>query len=81
MSPQEEPTTYEELVDIAANLSSENGRNPDYDRALSELIADSRLGGVVGVSLSQRAGFVMDDIRRSQQRQHDEWGLPPLEMV
>jgi len=27
---------YDEMVSIAANLASENGENPEYDRALAE---------------------------------------------
>lgn len=58
--------TYDEMVDIAANLASEHGGNPEYDRALAELIADSRFGGIVGVAHSDRSAQVLADIRSRQ---------------
>lgn len=62
-----DPITYEEMVHIAANLSSENGENPEYDRGMAELIADSRLGGIVGMTLDERAFQVLADIRHTRE--------------
>lgn len=68
-----DPVTYAEMVDIAANLASENAENPEYDRGMAELIADSRIGGVLGVSLDERAQQVLADISAAQHKQRTEW--------
>lgn len=49
--------TLNHMIRVAANLTSEDGENPEYDRALVELIVDT-----------QGVGVDMDDGREIVQR-------------
>lgn len=49
---------YEAALEIGANLLSEHGENPEYDRALSELLGDMYL---------EEAPDVLGDLRTMQQ--------------
>lgn len=56
---------YEELVMAAAGLVSENGENGEYDRALAELIADTRWGAVKDMGHGDRVAQVLTEIRKA----------------
>jgi len=57
--------TYDEMVEIAAMLASDDGENVEYDRGMAELIADS-VGAIEGMPLDERAPQVLADIRERQ---------------
>lgn len=59
-------TSKDDLIEIAARLASEDGENEEYDRALSELIADAFLQDET--PLKAAAELVLTDIRLAQKR-------------
>lgn len=59
-------TSRDDLIEIAAHLASEDGENIEYDRALSELIADTFLQDET--PLEAAADLVLQEIREAQLR-------------
>lgn len=57
--------TYDDIVNDAALLASEDGENDEYDRGMAELIA-ATIGAVPGLPLDERAAQVLADIRIRQ---------------
>lgn len=53
--------SYADAINIARDLLSEDGENPEYDRAITELVAD--LYGVSGVLMDERKEQVARDLR------------------
>ncbi len=56
-----EYVSVQRLKIMAVGLLSENGENPEYDRALSELIAEA--DPVYGMPLDIRADQMLNDLR------------------
>lgn len=55
--------TYGQAIDLAIGLQSEGGENPEYDRALVELVAD--LFAVEG-SMEYNQKIVRTDMRQRE---------------
>ncbi len=55
--------TYTEAIVIAIGLVTEDGDNPEYDRALVELIWD--LFGVDRATVAKDLGLALDDLYRN----------------
>jgi hypothetical protein len=63
---------YVAFIETAAGLASEDGENPEYDRGMAELIADSF--GIPGMPLDERTKTVLAEIRYRQQRLREQRG-------
>jgi hypothetical protein len=47
---------------VAVDLLSEDGENPEYDRAIADMVAE--IDAIDGMDLDTRSGMVANDLRR-----------------